>query len=93
MAESDFIHLLLFSKPIIKCGFVCIRFENVVSWLHLNNNCKLNSNKLTDERKVLEGPGEKEVAAQTYKLAPDWESFNDDIGGIKVLFRAWFIRY
>jgi hypothetical protein len=31
----------------------------------------------------VEGPGEKEGVAQTYRLAPDWESFNDDVGGIK----------
>jgi hypothetical protein len=37
----------------------------------VNNNCKLNSNKLTDERKVVEGPGEEEGVAQTYRLAPD----------------------
>jgi hypothetical protein len=72
LVESDFIHLCYFFLNQLLCAvlfvFVLkIWFPNFTA----NNNCKLNSNKLTDERKDVEGPGEKEGVAQTYRLAPD----------------------
>lgn len=85
MVESDFIHFCYFflSRLLIAVLFVFvlkIRYSNFT----VNNNFKLNSKKLTGERKDVEEPGEKEGVAQPYRLAPDWESFNEDFGGIQV---------
>jgi hypothetical protein len=64
LVESDFIHFCYFflNQLLSAVLFVFVLkmwFPNFT----VNNNSKLNSNKMTDERKDVEGPGENKGVA------------------------------
>jgi hypothetical protein len=72
LVESDFIHFCYFFLNQLLSAVLFVFVLKI--WFHnftVDNNCKLNSNKLIEERKVVEGPGEKEWVAQTCRLALD----------------------
>ena len=72
LVDRDFIHFCYFFLNQLLSAVLFVFVLQI--WFHnftVDNNCKLNSKKLTKERKVVEGPGEKEGVAQTYRLALD----------------------